>query len=194
MELVFATNNAHKLAEVSAMLPPGIRLLSLEDVGFHEEIPETGSTLEENAEIKARTIYNFAVRPVIADDTGLFVHALNGDPGVYSARYAGEQADFAANCDLLLNNMLGHSDRKAEFVTVVCMVNAQGRTHFFRGEVAGKITESMMGSTGFGYDPLFLPEGETRSYAQMSAADKNAMSHRRLAVQQLINYLHSLGV
>lgn len=193
MELVFATNNAHKLAEVSAMLPPGMRLLSLEDVGFKNEIPETGSTLEENAEIKARTIYDFAGRPVIADDTGLFVHALNGDPGVYSARYAGEQADFAANCALLLKNMQGQGDRNAEFVTVVCLVDSHGKSHFFRGEVAGSIADRMLGDKGFGYDPLFLPVGETRSYAQMPAVEKNAMSHRKLAVHEVLSYLQSLG-
>ena len=193
MELVFATNNAHKLGEVSAMLPPGIRLLSLEEIGFRDEIPETGHTLEANAEIKARTIFEFAGRPVIADDTGLFVHALNGDPGVYSARYAGEQADFAANCALLLKNLEGKTERKAEFVTVVCLVDSHGRAHFFRGEVAGSIATEMLGEKGFGYDPLFLPDGGTKSYAQMPAEEKNAMSHRRLAVHEVLSYLQSLG-
>jgi XTP/dITP diphosphohydrolase len=193
MELVFATNNAHKLGEVSAMLPPGIRVLGLDEAGFSGDIPETGSTLEENAEIKARTIFDFAGRPVIADDTGLFVHALDGAPGVYSARYAGEHAAFADNCALLLKNLERKPDRKAEFVTVVCLVDSHGKSHFFRGEVGGSIALQMQGDKGFGYDPLFLPDGATRSFAQMTATEKNAISHRRLAMQQLITYLHSLG-
>ena len=184
MKIVFATNNAHKLAEVRAVLGNGYELLTLSEVGITEEIPETGTTLEENASLKARYVYERTGLDCFADDTGLEVDALNGAPGVHSARYATDGHDFKANNRKLLAELSGQSNRKARFRTVISLI-LSGREQQVEGIVEGRITEEESGIEGFGYDPLFIPEGHDRTFAEMSADEKNSMSHRGRAVEAL---------
>lgn len=184
MKIVFATNNAHKLAEVRAVLGNGYELLTLSEVGITEEIPETGTTLEENASLKARYVYERTGLDCFADDTGLEVDALNGAPGVHSARYATDGHDFKANNRKLLAELSGQSNRKARFRTVISLI-LSGREQQVEGIVEGRITEGESGAEGFGYDPLFIPEGHDRTFAEMSADEKNSMSHRGRAVEAL---------
>jgi XTP/dITP diphosphohydrolase len=191
MELVFATGNAHKISEVVALLPAGIRLKSLTDIGCPTDLPETTPTIMGNALQKARYVYdNFGVN-CFAEDTGMEVDALNGEPGVRSARYAGEDKQPQDNTRLVLEKMNGMADRRARFRTVIALI-LNGETHTFEGVAEGRIAESPTGSGGFGYDPIFIPEGETRSFAQMPAAEKNAISHRGKAVAQLLAFLSKL--
>ncbi len=192
MKIVFATNNAHKLAEVQAVLGEGYTLLTPRDCGVTEEIPETQQTLEGNASQKARYLYERTGLDCFADDTGLEVAALDGAPGVHSARYATDGHDFAANNRLLLANLEGAVDRRARFRTVVSLILG-GREQLFEGIVDGRIVERETGHEGFGYDPLFVPEGSDRTFAQMTAAEKNAVSHRARAVRKLAEYLHNLN-
>ncbi len=192
MKIVFATNNAHKLAEVQAVLGEGYTLLTPRDCGVTEEIPETQQTLEGNASQKARYLYERTGLDCFADDTGLEVAALGGAPGVHSARYATDGHDFAANNRLLLANLEGAVDRRARFRTVVSLI-LSGREQLFEGIVEGRIVERETGHEGFGYDPLFVPEGSDRTFAQMTAAEKNAVSHRARAVRKLAEYLHNLN-
>lgn len=191
MEILFATNNAHKLAEVSAVLGDGYRLVTPRDCGVTGEIPETQPTLEGNALQKARYLYARTGRNCFADDTGLEVEALGGAPGVHSARYATDGHDFAANNRLLLRNLEGAANRRARFRTVICLILG-GEEHFFEGIVEGRIAEHESGTEGFGYDPLFVPDGSDRSFARMNAEEKNALSHRGRAVRRLADYLHKL--
>ncbi len=191
MKIVFATHNQHKLEEVQALLPPTIKLLSLTEIGCTEEILETASTLEGNAKIKANYITNTYGYDCFADDTGLEVTALNGDPGVYSARYAGDHADAEVNMDKLLANLKGISDRKAQFKTVV-ILNLNGKQSVFEGVCKGEILSERQGVKGFGYDPIFKPEGFSASFAQMSMEEKGRISHRGKAIQQLVQFLKSL--
>lgn len=184
MKIVFATNNAHKLAEVRAVLGNGYELLTLSEVGITEEIPETGTTLEENASLKARYVYERTGLDCFADDTGLEVEALNGAPGVHSARYATDGHDFKANNRKLLAELSGQSNRKARFRTVISLM-LSGREQQVEGIVEGRITEGESGAEGFGYDPLFIPEGHDRTFAEMTADEKNSMSHRGRAVEAL---------
>lgn len=188
MELVFATHNRHKLEEVRLLIPEKINLLSLEDIGCHEDIPETASTLEGNARIKANFIYNNYGYPCFADDTGLMVDALNGAPGVHSARYAGDQKSAADNVDKLLSELKDYPKRSARFITVIAL-RMKGKTEFFKGVVEGHITEEKRGNKGFGYDPVFIPSGYTQSFAEMTIQTKNEISHRGLALAQLSEYL-----
>lgn len=188
MKLVFATHNQNKLIEVAKLLPAGLELVSLTDIGCHEEIPETGATLEENALIKANHVHQHYGLDCFADDTGLLVDALNGAPGVYSARYAGEGKNTEDNMDKLLRELEGKSDREAQFKTVIAL-KWQGETFCFEGAVAGTILPQRHGTEGFGYDPLFLPHGHDRSFAQMSMTEKNKISHRGRAMEKLINFL-----
>lgn len=190
MKLVFATNNAHKLAEVQAVLGPEFTLLTPRDCDVTEEIPETQPTLEGNASQKARYLYERTGLDCFADDTGLEVAALGGAPGVHSARYATDGHDFAANNRLLLRNLEGASDRSARFRTVISLLLG-GEEHLFEGIVEGRIIECETGDEGFGYDPLFVPAGSDRTFAQMTTAEKNAVSHRARAVRQLADYLHN---
>lgn len=192
MEIVFATNNAHKLSEVQAVLGAGFRLLTPRDCGLAEEIPETQPTIEGNALQKARYLHQRTGRDCFADDTGLEVAALDGAPGVRSARYATDGHDFAANNRLLLKNLEGKADRRARFRTVIALILG-GEEHLFEGIVEGRILETERGAEGFGYDPLFVPEGSERTFAEMDAAAKNAVSHRGRAVRKLADYLHSIG-
>ena len=190
-EIVFATNNQHKLAELRRIVGDRYRILSLADIGCHEDIPETADTLEGNALQKARYIREHYGYDCFADDTGLMVDALGGAPGVYSARYAGPGHDSTANMRLLLANMEGKSNRSARFVTVIALL-LDGCEMTFEGRVEGEILTAPEGDGGFGYDPVFRPEGRTVSFAMMSADDKNAISHRGRATAKLIEYLDRL--
>ena len=188
MKLVFATNNRHKLDEVRAIVGDKVEVLSLNDIGCHDDIPETADTLQGNALIKARYIYEKFGVDCFTDDTGLEVEALDGAPGVYSARYAGEECDSEANMQKLLQNLTGKSNRNAQFRTVIALI-IKGEEKLFNGIVKGTITEEKRGDSGFGYDPVFVPEGFSESFAQMSGDMKNSISHRYRATQELSNYL-----
>ena len=188
MKLVFATNNRHKLDEVRDILGDRVEVLSLNDIGCHDDIPETADTLQGNALIKARYIYEKYGTACFADDTGLEVDSLNGEPGVYSARYAGEECNSEANMLKLLHNLRGKSDRNAQFRTVIALI-VNGEEKLFNGIVKGTISEEKMGNSGFGYDPIFIPEGFSESFAQMSSDMKNSISPRYRATEQLSKYL-----
>ena len=187
-KFVFATNNAHKLEEVTAILGDKIELLSMKDIHCHADIPETADTLEGNALLKARYIFENYNMDCFADDTGLEVEALNGAPGVYSARYAGDTHNSEANMRKLLQDMEGIENRKAQFRTVFALI-INGKEHLFEGIVKGEITKHRCGSSGFGYDPVFIPEGYTQTYAEMGNTLKNKISHRALATNKLCNFL-----
>ena len=187
-KFVFATNNAHKLEEVTAILGDKIELLSMKDIHCHADIPETADTLEGNALLKARYIFENYNMDCFADDTGLEVEALNGAPGVYSARYAGDAHNSEANMRKLLQDMEGIENRKAQFRTVFALI-INGKEHLFAGIVKGEITKHRCGSSGFGYDPVFIPEGYTQTYAEMGNTLKNKISHRALATNKLCNFL-----
>ena len=186
--IVFATNNAHKLSEVKAVLGDGYELVTLKEVGITEDIPETGATLDENASIKARYVYERTGLDCFADDTGLEVEALNGAPGVRSARYATDGHDFAANNAKLLRELENKENRNARFRTVISLI-CNGVEKQVEGIVEGEIATSMSGSEGFGYDPLFIPKGHSVTFAEMSAEEKNAISHRGRAVAALVKIL-----
>ena len=188
MKLVFATNNKHKLEEVRAILGNKIEILSLNDIDCHDDIPETADTLEGNALIKARYIYEKFGVDCFADDTGLEVEVLNGEPGVYSARYAGEECNPEANMYKLLQNLTGKNNRNAQFRTVIALI-IKGEEILFNGIVKGTISNEKMGNAGFGYDPIFIPEGFSESFAQMTSEMKNSISHRYRATDELSNYL-----
>ena len=187
-KFVFATNNAHKLEEVTAILGDKIELLSMKDIHCHADSPETADTLEGNAVLKARYIFENYNMDCCADDTGLEVEALNGAPGVYSARYAGDAHNSEANMRKLLQDMEGIENRKAQFRTVFALI-INGKEHLFEGIVKGEITKHRCGSSGFGYDPVFIPEGYTQTYAEMGNTLKNKISHRALATNKLCNFL-----
>lgn len=187
-KFVFATGNAHKLEEVTAILGDKIELLSMKDINCHTDIPETADTLEGNALLKARYIFENYNLDCFADDTGLEVEALNGAPGVYSARYAGDAHNSEANMKKLLQDMEGIENRKARFRTVFALI-INGKEHLFEGIVKGEITKYRKGSSGFGYDPVFIPEGYTQTYAEMGNELKNKISHRALATDKLCNFL-----
>ncbi len=189
-QIVFATNNAHKLSEVQAVLGDRFRLVTLAECGITEEIPEDAPTLEGNALQKARYVHERTGADCFADDTGLEVDALDGAPGVHSARYATDGHDFAANNRLLLRNLAGAADRSAHFRTVIALI-LDGREYLFEGRVDGRIAESEAGCGGFGYDPLFVPEGFDKTFAEMGADEKNAISHRGRAVRRLVEFLQS---
>lgn len=188
-KLVFATNNAHKLEEIRAILGAEYEILSLKDIDCHVDIPETADTLEGNAHLKATYIYEHYGMDCFADDTGLEVEALDGAPGVYSARYGGNGGhDSEANMRRLLDNLKEISNRKAQFRTVIAFIE-QGKEHFFEGVVKGNITAEKRGESGFGYDPIFQPEGCTQTFAELGADVKNGISHRARAVEKLCAYL-----
>lgn len=190
-EIVFATNNQHKLDEIRRIVGDRIRVLSLSDIGCHEDIPETAETLEGNAWQKARYVKEHYGYDCFADDTGLMVDALGGAPGVYSARYAGPGHDSKANMSLLLKNMEGADVRTARFETVIALI-LDGKEMSFCGKVEGEILHCPEGEGGFGYDPVFRPEGEEHSFAMMSSDAKNAISHRGRATAMLLDYLNSI--
>jgi len=188
MKLVFATNNKNKIIEIKALLPNSIELLSLSDIGCTEEIIETEKTIEGNAKLKADYVTGNYGYNCFADDTGLEVDALDGKPGVYSARYAGENASYEQNVDKLLQQMEGIDKRKARFRTVVSLV-MEGKEYLFEGAIEGKIIHERKGSGGFGYDPVFVPDGYTQTFAEMNANMKNSISHRAKAIQKLADFL-----
>jgi len=188
MQLVFATNNRNKIKEVQALLPHSIQIISLEDIGCHEEIPETADTIEGNAILKANYVSEKYGCNCFADDTGLEVELLNGEPGVYSARYAGEQRSDSDNMDKLLVNLKSKSNRNAQFKTVIAL-NLNGKQHLFTGIAKGEITTEKRGNQGFGYDPIFKPEEYNETFAQISLEQKSAISHRGKATQLLIAFL-----
>lgn len=188
MKLNFATNNNHKLKEVQEVLGDSFQIESLHELGIHEDIPENQQTLEGNALQKARFLYQRTGESCFADDTGLEVEALNGAPGVYSARYAGESKNSLDNIALLLKNMEGKQNRKARFRTVIALI-LDGKEYLFEGIVNGVITEQPRGTAGFGYDPLFVPDGYATTFAEMDSESKNAISHRGLAVEKLAAFL-----
>lgn len=187
-KIVFATNNAHKLEEIREIMGDSWQVLSLSDIDCHDDIPETADTLEGNAIQKAMFVKEHYGYDCFADDTGLLVNALDGAPGVYSARYAGPGHDSAANMALLLRNMRGKDNRKARFSTVIALIEGSS-LKTFEGSVSGEIIEEAVGTEGFGYDPVFRPDGYDVTFAQMSAEEKNAISHRGRAVARLIDYL-----
>lgn len=187
-KLVFATNNSHKLEEVSAVLGDQLDILSLKEIGCTEDIPETATTLEGNALLKAQHVYNQYGYDCFADDTGLEVEALEGRPGVYSARYAGEDQNAERNMEKLLHELEGSTNRRARFLTVVALIEG-GNVRYFEGQIAGQIIGNRKGSAGFGYDPVFVPDGYSQTFAELGSELKNKISHRALAIQALIKYL-----
>lgn len=187
-KLVFATNNAHKLAEVKAILEPHFTIISLNDLNCNDDIPETADSLEGNALLKATYIHNKFGLDCFADDTGLEINELNGEPGVFSARYAGEENNSINNMNKVLKNLENKTNRKACFRTVIALIQEDNKI-FFEGKINGNIALSPQGEGGFGYDPIFVPDGYLYSFAQLSAEEKNNISHRALAVKKLIKYL-----
>ncbi|GAA4320776.1 RdgB/HAM1 family non-canonical purine NTP pyrophosphatase [Compostibacter hankyongensis] len=188
-ELIFATHNPNKVKEIRSLLDAsGFRVISLEEAGFTREIPEPHDTLEDNASEKSQTIFRLTGKDCFSEDTGLEVEALNGAPGVYSARYAGPQKSAADNIRLLLRNLEGHGDRRARFRTIISLI-LDGKEHRFEGVCPGHILEAATGEEGFGYDPVFVPEGAERSFAQMTLGEKNRYSHRARAFQKLEAFL-----
>ncbi len=187
-ELVFATNNPHKLEEVRAIAGPGLKIHSLAEIGCHDDIPETGATLEENAFQKARWVKERYGYDCFADDTGLMVSALGGAPGVLTARYAGPHCSPSDNIDKMLRELEGVADRRARFATVIALVDADGEKSF-EGHVDGTIATARKGEGGFGYDPIFVPDESGIAFAEMSAEAKNAISHRGRAVRAFLDYL-----
>ncbi len=188
MQLVFASSNKNKISEIQSMLPETIQILSLEAIGCHEEIPETAATIEGNAILKANYISKKYGYDCFADDTGLEVAALNGEPGVFSARYAGEQRNSDDNMNKLLDNLSDKNNRKAQFKTVIAL-NINGKQELFTGIAEGEITLEKTGTKGFGYDPIFQPLGYKETFAELSLEIKNEISHRGKATQKLINFL-----
>lgn len=188
MKLIIASNNKHKIEEISNILSGKYELITLKQANILEDIPETADTIEGNAILKADYVYKKTGISCFADDTGLEVEALSGRPGVYSARYAGKNATFRMNNEKLLSEMGDTNNRRAIFKTVIALI-LHGKEYLFEGIVEGKIIRELKGMDGFGYDPLFLPDGYDKTYAEMSLAEKNKMSHRYLAVKKLIDFL-----
>ena len=186
--LLFATNNSHKLREIREIIGDSISILSLKDAGFEEEIPETSDTLEGNACQKARYVYERTGRDCFADDTGLFIEALDGRPGVYSARYAGEGCTFDDNIRKVLSEMGNTENRKASFRCVVCLI-LEGKEHLFEGRVDGIILKERKGTDGFGYDPVFQPNGQSQTFSQMPPYLKNGISHRGRVIGKMLRFL-----
>ncbi len=188
MELVFATSNQNKVIEVQKVVGQKFKLLSLNDIGCVEEIPETADSFKGNALQKAKFIYDKFKLNCFADDSGLEVIALNNEPGVYSARYAGESKNDESNTKKLLNNLKNEINRKACFKTVIALI-IDGKEQFFEGIINGQITQKIIGNGGFGYDPVFIPDGFDKTFAQMSLDEKNLISHRAIATQKLVEFL-----
>jgi XTP/dITP diphosphohydrolase len=191
MQLVFATNNRHKLEEVATKIKGEFKLLTLNDIGCTDDIEETGTTFKENASIKSHYIYQKYKLNCFGDDSGLEIDALNGEPGVYSARYAGEHGNHAANISKVLQNLTGETNRKARFRTVISLI-WNGEEHFFDGTVEGQIRTATSGTAGFGYDPIFEPDGYNITFAEMSLEQKNSISHRARAMDKLIGFLNTV--
>jgi XTP/dITP diphosphohydrolase len=189
MELIFASHNENKVTEIAALIGSSYSVKSLSAIGFNTEIVENGSTLTENALIKARTIYQATNKNCFADDTGLLVEVLNNEPGVFSARYAGIQKNDNDNMNLLLENLKNKSNRSANFTTVIALI-LDGKEYLFEGKLMGEIVTEKIGLNGFGYDPIFKPSGYGITLAQMDLIKKNTISHRAIAFQKMIDFLH----
>lgn len=194
MRLCFATNNKHKLEEANDIIGPSIHIVSLEDINCSEELPETRDTLQGNSLQKAEYIFIHYKVPCFADDTGLEVEALEGAPGVYSARYAGEHKSSSDNVSLLLKNLESKSNRRARFRTVITLLGVENDAVFFEGIVTGSITTEQRGVSGFGYDPVFIPDGYEKTYAEMTLQEKSSFSHRAIALKKLEHYLRNLPI
>jgi XTP/dITP diphosphohydrolase len=188
MTLIFATHNQNKALEIASQLPFSIEITTLSELDYHVEIPETGLTLEENARIKAEFVATKFKENCFADDTGLEVEALNGAPGVYSARYAGEEKNSEANMDLLLHKLEGNENRNAQFKTIITLF-WEGEFYQFEGTVKGKILNLRKGNKGFGYDPIFQPDEANCSFAEMNLGEKNTISHRARAIEKMLNFI-----
>jgi XTP/dITP diphosphohydrolase len=188
MKIIFATNNQHKIEEIRSALPQNFSIITLKEAGIDIEIPEPHETLQENAVEKARTIYNLTKTNCFSEDTGLEVYSLNNEPGVHSARYAGEEKSFDKNIDKLLHRLNNSSNRKARFRTVICLT-LDGKEHFFEGICEGEIITERRGNQGFGYDPIFIPTGSGKTFAEMSIEEKNRFSHRKKATDKLVIFL-----
>lgn len=189
-ELIFASGNKHKAEEIEAALPPGFRIIIMKEAGISEDIPEPYPTLEENSRHKAEFIFNLLKKDCFSEDTGLEVEALNGEPGVKSARYAGEDRSFEKNIEKLLINLKGNTNRKARFRTVFTLI-LNGEQYQFEGLCPGVITEKSSGGGGFGYDPVFLPEGGSKTFGEMSMEEKSQFSHRKKALDKMIRFLEN---
>ena len=187
MKIIFATANENKVKEVREILPKHIEIVSLKEMGYTDDIEETGKTLEENSLLKAQTIFDIYKLPVLAEDTGLEVEALNGAPGVYSARYAGAHGNSEENMLLLLKNMEGQKNRVAQFRTVATFIT-ENASNIYSGVVKGSIIEKKKGNEGFGYDPIFIPAGFSTTFAEMSAKEKSLVSHRAIAIGKFAKY------
>lgn len=192
MKLILATNNEHKVDEIRAVLPSYFEILSLKEAGIDIDIPEPHDTLEENAREKAITIYHMTDTACFSEDTGLEVDALNGEPGVRSARYAGEDKSFQNSIDKVLARLKDQENREAQFRTVICLI-VEGNIDFFEGICKGRIIAEQRGNGGFGYDPIFVPDGAEKTFAEMSMEEKARFSHRRKAVDKLVSYLNKSG-
>ena len=188
MQLVFASNNKNKIKEIQLLLPDSIQILSLEDIGCTEDIPETADTIEGNAMLKANYVTQKYGYDCFADDSGLEVAALNGEPGVFSARYAGEPKNDENNIDKLLANLKDVNNKKANFKTIICL-NLKGEQHLFTGIINGQIIEERIGNNGFGYDPIFVADGYQKTFSELSLEEKARISHRGIAVKELITFL-----
>ncbi len=191
MKLIFATHNNNKLKEVKSLMPHTIELLSLDEINFKTEIEETSETIEGNALLKARTIYETTGINCFADDSGLLVEALNGAPGVYSARFAGEQKNDHDNMNKLLRELYYKTNRKAHFKTVMALI-INGKEYVFEGKIEGKIITEKLGINGFGYDPIFVPDGYNETFAQLDSETKNKISHRARALQKMLEFLKTI--
>jgi len=196
MKLIFATNNPHKADEIRSALPENFSIVTLKEAGIDIDIPEPYDTLQDNAAEKARTIFNLTkTNPItlgcFSEDTGLEVYSINNEPGVHSARYAGEEKDFEKNIDKLLSKLTTSTDRQARFRTVICLI-LQGKEYFFEGICEGKIVMKRKGKGGFGYDPVFVPAGSAQTFAEMSMNEKNRFSHRKKALDKLVTFLNTL--
>lgn len=189
-QLIFATNNPNKVAEIKKVLTGQFDIITLKDAGIDIDIPEPYDTLEENAGTKSKTIFELTGKDCFSEDTGLFTDALNGEPGVKSARYAGEKASNQENIQKLLTGLQGVQNRRARFRTIISLLQ-NGKEHLFEGVCEGSILEAPAGEKGFGYDAVFVPDGSSRSFAQMETEEKNLYSHRKKAVKKLIDYLNS---
>ena len=188
MQLVFASNNKNKIKEIQLLVPSTIQILSLDDIGCTEDIAETADTIEGNAMLKANYVTEKYGYDCFADDSGLEVQALNGEPGVFSARYAGEPKNDEKNIDKLLGNLVKIENKKANFKTVICL-NSKGKQHLFTGIINGKIIEERIGNNGFGYDPIFVADGYQKTFAELTLEEKSNISHRGIAVKELITFL-----
>lgn len=191
MKLVFASNNANKIKEIQQLIPASIEIVSLQDIGCTEEIPETADTIEGNAILKANYVTEKYGLNCFADDSGLEVEALNGAPGVYSARYAGEPKNDGNNMDKLILALKNETNSKANFKTVICL-NINEEQHLFTGIINGKITDTKKGKNGFGYDPIFIAEGYTKTFAELTMYEKASISHRGIAVKQLVSFINTI--